>query len=232
MLRYLEGGAWVLIGKQRSKIEIYNDYNSNLTNLFLQIKYHPNAIIEELELMPVTRSNFFKIKDYKPVTEIQQAARFYYLIKNSFRSTGNSFAASVVNTPRINENRLELIHEVARRIDGVWIENLDWKEFIDKYDDKDLIFYLDPPYVSDLQYDLFGIPRFLEDDHLKLAASLREIKGDFILSYNDCEFIRDMYKGFKVVEIDVTNGLNNICRKELLIMSEGIGNPAPKNLFG
>lgn len=64
----------------------------------------------------------------------------------------------------------------------------------------------------------FGI-----DEHIKLSNILKEIKGKFMLSYNDCDLVRDMYKGLNFKELSIKYSLNGKCRdkisKELLIMN-------------
>ena len=85
------GAAWVLFHKPKSEVEVYNDINSELTNLFLQVKYHPLALEKEIEFMIKSRKMFRLMKDYKPLTEIQRAARFYFLIIVSFGAKGGNF---------------------------------------------------------------------------------------------------------------------------------------------
>ncbi len=91
------GAAWVLFYKERlpKEIEVYNDINSNLTNLFLQIKYHSDAVINELRLMLKSRKMFQMMKDWNGLTEIQKAARFYYLVLISFGGFGQHFGRSI-----------------------------------------------------------------------------------------------------------------------------------------
>lgn len=60
------------------------------------------------------------------------------------------------------------------------------------------MFYVDPPYVASERYYNRNYSKFNKDDHIRLNAVLKGIKGRFILSYNDCDFIRDLYKGYNI----------------------------------
>ena len=41
---------------------------------------------------------------------------------------------------------------------------------------------------------------FNYDDHLRLKRTLEKVKGKFLLSYNDCEEIRELYSDFSILD--------------------------------
>ena len=89
--RYIEvfgGAGWILFSKERhAELEVYNDVNGNLVNLFKCVKYHPVALQTELDYILISREQFFDAKsqiDTKGMTDIQRAARFFILIKESY----------------------------------------------------------------------------------------------------------------------------------------------------
>ena len=86
----------------------------------------------------------------------------------------------------------------------VTIGNMSFEEIIERYDKKDTLFYLDPPYYGAEKYYQ---ERFLEENHIKLAEMLKGIEGKFILSYNDCEYIRELYSQFNVEGVERLNNL-------------------------
>lgn len=75
-------------------------------------------------------------------------------------------------------------------MNGVVIENRDFEPILKTYDRPDALCYLDPPYLgTEKHYEgMFGW-----EDHLRLAANLKELKGRFVLSYNDDPRIRELY---------------------------------------
>ena len=78
--RYIEvfgGAAWVLFRKDRhAPMEIYNDANSDLVNLFRVAKFHAGELARQLDLMFMSREMFCEVRDSVGVTDIQRAARF------------------------------------------------------------------------------------------------------------------------------------------------------------
>ena len=96
--RYIEvfgGAGWVLFSSDsHAKMEVYNDVNGNLVNLFRCIKYHPDAVQEELRYILISREQFFDAREQietRGMTDIQRAARFFILIKESFGTDLRSF---------------------------------------------------------------------------------------------------------------------------------------------
>ena len=96
--RYIEvfgGAGWVLFSSDsHAKMEVYNDVNGNLVNLFRCIKYHPDAVQNELQYILISREQFYDAReqiDTRGMTDIQRAARFFILIKESFGADVRSF---------------------------------------------------------------------------------------------------------------------------------------------
>ncbi len=212
--RYIEvfgGAGWVLFSSERhAKMEVYNDVNENLVNLFRCTKHHPEALQKELEFILMSREQFFDAKEQmevKGLTDIQKAARFYILIKESFGSDIKTFGVR----PKNMANAIEYIYEVSKRLRMVVIENRDFDRILKIYDKKNALFYLDPPYYETEKY---YSDKFMPQDHVRLKEALEKIKGKFLLSYNDCEYIRELYDGYSIVEVDRTHNLMQGKEKE------------------
>ncbi|HXV29550.1 MAG TPA: DNA adenine methylase [Sinorhizobium sp.] len=94
---------------------------------------------------------------------------------------------------------LEDLHE---RLAGAVLENLDWSEFIDRYDWSGTLFYLDPPYFG--SEDDYGKALFGRDQFADMAKRLKRLKGRFILSINDVTEIREAFAGFAFHEAELT----------------------------
>ena len=99
-----------------------------------------------------------------------------------------------------------LIDAVSARLQNVVIENMDFERLIKVHGGPGTIFYLDPPYVLTEDYygNLFGSP-----DHFRLANALFESQGLWLLSYNDCDTIRNLYSvpGIYIEKIERINNL-------------------------
>ena len=78
---------------------------------------------------------------------------------------------------------------------SVMCYNTDYKNIIITFDDIGTFFYCDPPYFRKYYYEY----NFTTDEeHIELANILKNIKGKFLLSYQDRTFITDLYKGFTI----------------------------------
>lgn len=86
------------------------------------------------------------------------------------------------------------------------IENRDFEKLIKQYDFENAFFYCDPPYSKGCGYEVTSTEDF---DHERLRDVLGSIKGRFLLSYDDSPKIRELYKGYEMVEIERQNGINN-----------------------
>ena len=203
--RYIEvfgGAGWVLFGKEPKGMEVYNDVNSNLVNLYRCVKYHPEALQKELEGTLMSRELFFDaIQAARGLTDIQRAARFFVAIKESFGTTLDSFGVR----PKNMIKAVEFLSDASERLKNVVVENLDFEHLIHTYDKETALFYMDPPYY---QAEKYYPDRFQPEDHKRLKEAVDKIKGKAIISYNDCPEIRDLYKEYRITETDRANNLS------------------------
>lgn len=198
------GAGWVLFHKEKDGKEVYNDLNSELVNLFKVVKYHSEEFIKECEFLSNSRELLDDYKENytrKSLTDIQRASNFYMLIKYSYGSDLKTYGSRT--TDKLNS--LDYIRRVNERLSKVVIENLDFEKCIDRYNKEETLFYLDPPYFNTESY--YKNVEFGTEDHKRLRDVLTNIKGKFLLSYNDCEEIREIYKNFKIEEIERHNNL-------------------------
>ena len=118
---------------------------------------------------------------------------FLKLLRYSYSSGGKSYASQPFDIRKL----FSLIKELEKRMSNVVVENQDFETLIKHYDRPDSFFYADPPYYS--SEDMYGV-EFGWTDHLRLRDTLKNIKGKFLLSYNDCPQIRGLYDGFSVFD--------------------------------
>ena len=217
--RYIEvfgGAAWIMFAKeQHAKLEVYNDVNGQLVNLFRVVKYHPEALQKELEWLLMSREQFFNaIQQVRGLTDIQRAAHFFIAIKCSFGTGCRSFGVRPLNL----ENAVDFLRTASKRLQYVVIENVDFEQLLKTYDRPDALFYLDPPYYEAEKY---YPDRFQPEDHARMRQALGRLRGRFILSYNDCPKIRELYQDYKIIEVSrqdnlTAKGQSRRCR-ELII---------------
>lgn len=217
---YIEVFGWwlsVFFAKEPSKLETVNDINNDLINLYKVIKEHPQTLSYYLNQLFISRVLFnnIKLQKFTPRNDIEKAAYFYYLISQSFWSKGKHFAMSSKSW-RKPKNLWKSFTKWAQRFRFVTIENMSFEKLIQKYDNPDAFFYLDPPYYS---YENYYAWWFQKSKHILLRDTLKSIKWKFLLSYNDCPEIRELYKEFKIIsskEIAYTLGGSSKERRKVV----------------
>jgi DNA adenine methylase len=137
------------------------------------------------------------------LTDIQRAARFYYLQKLAFgaKVTGQTFGTGVTVGPRLNLLRIEEeLSHAHLRLARVTIEHLPWQGCMERYDRPETLFYLDPPYYQTIGYG----PDFGLDQHQQLAEAMASLQGKAILSINDHPAMREVYGAFRRRRLSTT----------------------------
>lgn len=132
--------------------------------------------------------------------DVRRAAMFLRTLRTSYSSQGTSFACQPFDIRKL----FTLIQQTGDRLSEVIIENQDYQILIPHYDRPDSFFYCNPPYYS--TEDMYAV-EFRPDDHELLRKTLGNIRGKFLLSYNDCEEIRSLYEGFPMLDFTRTHSM-------------------------
>jgi len=198
------GAAWVLFGKEPSKVEVLNDINVDIVNLYRVVKNHMEEFVRTFKWILVSREEFERFKKLPPetLTDIQRAVRFFYLLKNGYASKldFSTFSSSKTSKSSFNILRIEeMLSDAHIRLSRVYIENKPYQHIIEKFDGKDTCFYVDPPYYNCEHY--YGKGIFERSDFDTLKGLLSAVQGRFIMSINDVPAIRKMFSAFNIVEV-------------------------------
>ncbi|KIP82143.1 restriction endonuclease subunit M [Stenotrophomonas maltophilia] len=198
------GAAALLMRPHPAKMEVLNDINGDLVNLYRCVRHHLDEFIRMFRWSLVSRQMFEWAQMERPetLTDIQRAARFYYLQKLAFggKVQGQSFGLVASGGPRLNLLRIEEeLSAVHIRLASVVIEHLPWQECIRRYDRPGALFYLDPPYW---QTEGYGVP-FGMEQYEEMAALMRGMKGRAVLSINDHPDIRHAFEGLALVPLQL-----------------------------
>ena len=199
------GAAWVFFKKEPVKHEVINDLDGDLVCFYRVLQFHLEEFLRQFKWLLASREWFEDFKRQQAaggLTDIQRAARYYYLQRMCFggRVRNRSFGAAPLDRPRINLLRMEEdLSDVHLRLTRVLIEHLPALEFIEKYDRPGMLFYLDPPYYLAPVYNHnFDLP-----DFEALADRLGAIKGKFLLSVGDRPEMRRIFSGFKIEAVSL-----------------------------
>ena len=217
------GGAALYFLRQPAEVEVINDINGELVNLYRVVKNHLEEFVRQYKYALSSRDVFGwqQVTPPHTLTDIQRAARFFYLQQNAFggkvdgQTWGTATTAPPLNFMRIEEN-LSAAH---LRLSGAFIENMDWHKLMLRYDRPHTFFYLDPPYWETEGYGVeFGI-----EQYELMADLLKKLKGKAIVSLNDHPDIRRIFAGFEIdtvpIKYSVGGGGKAVDRMEVIIYS-------------
>jgi len=189
------GAGWVSVKSQsitKARTRIYNDYNPYLANIFSWFKQDPVAVSLLLESYPQQDADLYKqfqqeiFGDRIPATSVEAAAKYLYLEVQSF--TGNTLGLnSSIYFDKKNIHGLNPLlkklrnSQIVNRLRSIaHVENQEACDVIKKYDSESTCFYVDPPYYEKEHYYTHVYGR---EQHYQLAQTLKQIQGQFILSY-------------------------------------------------
>lgn len=217
------GAAALYFLKEPAECEVINDVNGDLVNLYRVVKNHLEEFVRQFKWALTSRQIFewMKAQPPEPLTDIQRAARFYYLQKLSFggKIEGQTFGTATTAPPRLNLLRIEEeLSQAHLRLSRTFIEHLDWAECIRRYDRPHTLVYCDPPYWGTEGYGVdFGL-----EQYDRMAELARKIKGRMIISVNDIPEMREAFAGLPMVSTEIAYmvGRNAQARKpsgELII---------------
>lgn len=202
------GAAALYFLKEPSRVEVINDINGELVNLYRVVKHHLEEFTRQFKWALVSRQIFKWLQDTpkETLTDIQRAARFYYLQKQAFggKVADHTFGISTTSGPRFNLLRVEEELSLAHlRLSRTIIEQMDWAECIKRYDRPHTLFYCDPPYWGTEGYGV----KFALTEYTRIAELAGSIKGKMIISVNDIPEMRKIFIGFHMQEVEIKYNL-------------------------
>ncbi|PIV88476.1 MAG: restriction endonuclease subunit M [Hydrogenophilales bacterium CG17_big_fil_post_rev_8_21_14_2_50_63_12] len=199
------GGAALFFLKDQSDVEVLNDINGELVNLYRVVKHHLEEFVRQFKWALISRQIYGWLKQTpeETLTDIQRAARFYYLQKMAFggKVANQTFGTATTSAPRLNLLRIEEELSAAHlRLSRTYIEHLPWDECIRRYDRPHSLFYLDPPYWGTEGYGVgFGL-----DQYARMASLAKSIKGKMVISVNDIPEMRQVFDGLEMERLEIS----------------------------
>lgn len=195
------GAGAVFFDREYDK-NVISDVHSDLVNFYQQIKNGNSKNIYNLVLsFPITEEGYYHIRDnYKPINDVELAARFYYLRKTCFRGMLRYNKAGEFNIPfgryksiniedLLNDNYEKLLAETE-------VLRASFEELFEKYNDESHFVFLDPPYDS--KFVDYGYCSFDRDLHVKLANYIKASKNKCLMVIGETDFIKNLYKDYIV----------------------------------
>ena len=190
------GGGSVYLAKDFTKYNWINDLDNDLYSFYKIISSNSDRqkLIDKLLKTRISQKLHNSLFYSKPKNKFDKAYRYYVLNRTSF--SGITKWNSYIGNVRYNiKKSKKLINEFGEKLSKTKITNLDFEKVIkDKPLGKKGIFYfLDPPYAESRQVAAYNIP-FEKSDHERLSKLLKNLNHPFLLTYDDCKYVRSLYK--------------------------------------
>lgn len=216
-------------------LQVYNDLNRDLYNLLYCTKNKTLALTKELGFLPDNSHETFnevrrflsmaeytdnglaeelalaKVLFEEPQAEeicrllmqrssppdVRRAAAFYKLIRYSFNGSGNSYGVASCDIRQF----FHQIWDASRGLKDVALENRDFESIITANSDANTVLYCDPPYYEAECYTV----AFPKSDHQRLHDALAVSNAFVMVSYNRCDYIRELYDDFFIYLVERPN---------------------------
>lgn len=236
---FLGGGA-VLFHLQ-PKQAIVNDINAEVINVYQVVRDYPDALIVALEQYRHTASEFYRLRAldrdeqaYAALSPVERAARIIYLNKTCFNGLFRVNAQGQFNAPFGNYNNPNIVNEEVLRAVSAFLNQhavdlvaTGFETLLPRIE-KGSFVYLDPPYdpVSDTaSFTGYSLQGFGKQDQRRLkdfCDALHDKGVKFLLSNSATDFIKDLYRGYRIDTLAVPRSINAVGSKrgkidELLI---------------
>lgn len=203
------GGSSVLMRKERSYAEVYNDLDGKVVNVFKVMRDHGEELKEKIRLTPFSREEYSSTygDDTDDPIELARRTIMHSLMgfgsdsihrRNGFRSDSNRSGTTPAHDWKNYVGKMDWMIE---RLRGVVIENIGALELIKKHDCPDTLHYVDPPYVAAARTKYGKYEYEMTDkDHRDLSKVLNECKGMVCLSGYENDLYNKLYKGWKMTK--------------------------------
>ncbi|MEK7409113.1 MAG: DNA adenine methylase [Acidobacteriota bacterium] len=214
------GSAAVLLNRPPSPVETYNDIDGEVVNFFRVLRDQKEKLVEAIGLTPFSREEFYVAvsRNGDELPDLERARRFFVRARQA--RTGLAQTASLGrwancrNTSRAGMSgvvsrwlgSIEDLPAITLRLLRVQIENRPALEAIRLYDDRQTLFYCDPPYVHAARGDskAYGF-EMTDDAHSELARLLRGVKAKVAVSGYRCDLMDALYKGWRCAQAPPKN---------------------------
>ncbi|HEY1791558.1 MAG TPA: DNA adenine methylase [Opitutaceae bacterium] len=200
------GGGALFFAKPQSHHEVINDINNDLVSFMRNARLHLDALLDETDLVLNSRKEFEDYLEQAGLTEIQRAARWFLRNRLSFGGMGRTFAVTRTHSLTSRAQRIIAIRSLSRRLDRTTVENRDWAKIVDLYDFDEAFFFFDPPYLDGAGAAYEG---WSELELTRFCQRIQKLKGAWLVTFQDCEQVRDLLPGYTTKAVVRANGIGN-----------------------
>ena len=210
---FFGGGSFEFHIQNNFKLKIIaNDKFTPLYNFWNICKNNKEKLCNELtkKINMIDKDEFTSLREQimEEKNIVNQSIMYFIINRCSFSGATLSGGFSVeASKRRFTQSSIERIKKL--NLENFNIYNFDFEDFINTHQDTKNIIFLDPPYYLEKASTLYGNNGDMHDtfDHNKLYKCLLT-KQNWFMTYNNCEYIKNLYKDFKIIETSWSYGMN------------------------
>lgn len=215
------GGLAVLLAHETPfPREVVNDIDSGLIDFYRCAAAHPAALLAELRLKLASREEFAIELAAEPRTQLQRAARWYFLTRQSFGAQRENYGRGKDMFHGVDVAReAPSFTALSKRLQNAIFTNSDALDCIRNFDSPDTFFFCDPPYVS---CGRTAYRAFSEDSMTALRDVLSSVKGKWLLTCDDSPQTRRIFADFPLretrIKYSITRLSHGAISRELIVL--------------
>ena len=218
---FIGGGSVFIKMKQKNPSATYwiNDLYYDLFCFWDETKNNVNEVIEIVrkwkKAYPNGRDLYaFLCAEFLNFSKLERAAAFFILNRITFSGTSLSGGYSQGSFDgRFTESSIQRVINVAPLLKNVKITNTDYSEVLHA-DGENVFIFLDPPYYTATKSALYGDGGELHKgfDHERFANEVKSCNHKWMITYDDCDYIRELYKDYKIIPFELMYGMRNVSK--------------------
>jgi DNA adenine methylase len=199
-----------------------NDLNEELYHFWLQSQNNLPALVEQVWQVKKSKTfgrdlfNQLAKADTAKMTSLERATRFFVLNRISFSGTIESGGYSEASfRGRFTDSSIDRLAALDQSLVNTKITNLDYGQLLEEPGENVFIF-LDPPYLANSQSRLYGKKGDLHTffDHNRFAKLMQDCSHQWLITYDDCEQVRENFAFAFIYEWELQYGMNNYKQKQ------------------
>ena len=222
---FLGGGSVFVYLKQKHPDKKFwiNDIYTNLYLFWKYVQEQPEQLVARIQYWKNSaidgkRLFRFLVDNIDEFGELDRAAVFFVLNRITFSGTSESGGySSEAFHNRFTQSSINRVTVLSEIMDNVKITNLDYQQVVEK-EGENVFIFLDPPYYSASKFTLYGKRGGLNQsfDHERLAEVLKQVRHKWLITYDDSEYIRELFSFANITEWNFNYGMRNVKRRDNL----------------
>jgi DNA adenine methylase len=226
---FFGGGSFEFYMQNKYHLRIIaNDKFTPLSNFWRNCKSNKATLVQELEkkIDKISKTEFleYRAQIMEEPQQLEQSVMYFIINRCSF--SGATLSGGFSQESSKNRFTQSSIQKIVRlELQEFEISNLDFTDFLAQLpaSPRDLLF-LDPPYYLENRSTLYGKSGDMHEGfpHELLFQTI-SVRINWIMTYNDCKYIRDLYKDYTIIPAKWSYGMNKTKKSSEIVIIGLVG---------